>query len=86
MQEKSKIQFNLTKSMIDEILKVNELKKKIQDIQRRISLNTDSKEITRYKIELNNLKSEFEKCKKKFIKEFQKNNKQQIAEYKKSDY
>lgn len=77
MDEISNIKFNLTPLMADEIVKINDLKIKIFKLDQEISKKPDEKLTRKKEILVKKMESE----KKKFIKEFQNNNKDQIMTY-----
>ena len=79
MEEISNIKFNLTPSMANKIVKINKLKINLFEIEEQISKKTgDQKQLVNQK---EKLIAEIDIQKKKFIKEFQENNKAQINKY-----
>lgn len=79
MDEISNIKFNLTPLMAEEIVKINELKIKLLEIEDKISKACD--DIQELIDERERLVNEIDIQKKKFIKEFQNSNKKQISKY-----
>ncbi|MBQ9318982.1 MAG: hypothetical protein IJR82_05060 [Bacilli bacterium] len=67
MDEISKIKFSLTPEMAEKIIKINNLKTKLRELNK-----DEDKKL---------LEEEIEKEKRNFISEFQKNNKKQISTY-----
>lgn len=67
MDEIEKIKFSLTPEMVEKIFKINKLKTELIKLD-----NNEEKILLQKKIEIE---------KKKFISEFQKNNKEQISRY-----
>ena len=69
------VNFNLTQDMASELIKFNNLKKEL--------LNLKSKEILSEEeiIKINNLENELNKIRINFIREFRKNNKEEIIKY-----
>ncbi len=67
MDEIAKIKFSLTPEMAEKIVKINKLKTKLIELD-----NNEEKQLLIKEIEIE---------KKKFIIEFQKNNKEQICKY-----
>lgn len=67
MDEISNIKFSLTPEMAEKIVRINNLKTKLHELD-----NDEEKRL---------LEEEIEAEKKKFISEFKKNNKKQISKY-----
>lgn len=78
MDDISNIKFNLTPLMAEEIVKINNLKIELQDILKEVECNGDNNELSLRK---KKILEKIDIQKKKFIKEFQKNNQEQINEY-----
>ena len=78
MDDISNIKFNLTPLMAEEIVKINNLKIELQDISKEIECNGDNNELS---LKKEKILKKIDIQKKKFIKEFQKNNQEQINEY-----
>lgn len=78
MDDISNIKFNLTPLMAEEIVKINNLKIELQDISKEVECNGDNNELSLRK---KKILEKIDIQKKKFIKEFQKNNQEQINEY-----
>ena len=81
MEDIKDIKFNLTPGMADKIVKINDLKVKVYEIDKQIEeMNEEIKNL-----KLINQKEEILKkmdsFKKDFIREFQSNNKEQINKY-----
>ena len=77
MDEISNIKFNLTPVMADKIVEINNLKCKLLELEKQLDSSNDNKlQLKKAKIE-----EEISIQKKKFIKEFQNNNKDQINKY-----
>lgn len=76
MKEKlNLVNFNLTKEMIDTLIKFNNLKKELNELVRKTNLTEE--EIFNKKI----IEESLIKTRMNFIKEFRLNNKKEIEEY-----
>lgn len=76
MKEKLElVKFNLTDNMTKELIKFNNLKKELILLKNKKYLNKEDV------ININNLESELNKTRIKFIKEFRANNKEEIINY-----
>ena len=69
------VKFNLTQTMIDELIKFNNLKKELMLKKSKTIL--DANEIK----EINEIENSLNKIRNNFIKEFRLNNKEEILEY-----
>lgn len=81
MEELSNIKFNLTPLMADKIVAINNLKIKLNTIEKQIQEANNGDDNLNLINEKEKIIKEIDYHKKKFIKEFQKNNKEQINEY-----
>ena len=72
---KEKLEFNLTRNMAIELIKFNDLKKELVNLKNRKVL--DKKDL----IQIDKLKNELNKTRISFIKEFRKNNQEEITKY-----
>ena len=76
MQQKvDLVKFNLTQTMIDELIKFNNLKKQLMLKKSKRILDTDDLK------EINEIENRLNKIRNSFIKEFRLNNKEEILEY-----
>lgn len=69
------VKFNLTQTMIDELIKFNNLKKELMLKKSKTILDTDDIK------EINEIENRLNKIRNSFIKEFRLNNKEEILEY-----
>ena len=79
--KKDDIQFNLTEEMTDYIIEINDLKKKLIELEEKIIIIKNEEEKIIIKNEIEDITKKIEKFKRCFIKSFQKNNKEQIKLY-----
>ena len=78
MDDISDIKFNFNSLMADALIKINDLKNELLEIEKKISLDCDNEDLKNYKDEL---LEQIEFYKKSFIKEFQAGNKEEISKY-----
>lgn len=69
------VRFNLTNVMTNELIKFNELKKELLYLKNKKTLTKDDL------VKLNKIENQLNKVKINFIKEFRKNNKEEILKY-----
>lgn len=79
--KKDDIQFNLTEEMTDYIIEINDLKKKLIELEEKIIIIKNEEEKIIIKNEIEDITTQIEKYKRCFIKSFQKCNKEQIKLY-----
>ncbi len=77
MKDIEDIKFNLTPEMADKIVKINDLKVKMLEINKQMEIIRDTKLVN----EREEIMKKMDSFKKDFIKEFQSNNKEQINKY-----
>lgn len=77
MKDIEDIKFNLTPEMADKIVKINDLKVKMHEINKQMETIRDTKLVN----EREEIMKKMDSFKKDFIKEFQSNNKEQINKY-----
>lgn len=75
MDDISNIRFNLTPEMADKIVEINDLKIRLLELEKQ------GRNDFEFQQEKKQLEEEVSIQKKKFIKEFQSNNKEQIEKY-----
>lgn len=78
MKKLENIKFNLTSDMANDIMVIYNLKQELDDLKQRKDNSNDLIVVEEY----NKLQQQLEKTKKQFIKNFKKNNQEQILEYK----
>lgn len=69
------VKFNLTQTMIDKLIKFNNLKKQLMLKKSKTILDTNELK------EINEIENNLNKIRNSFIKEFRLNNKEEILEY-----
>lgn len=75
---KQSVKFNLTEDMFLELIKFNEIKHQLFEYEKKLIDNGDDEFLLQ---EIEDIKEKLNSSRKKFIFEFQKNNKEEINTY-----